>query len=219
MRCWPEIYFSYWMMNVMLALHNHVTQRPGVDIVIPIYISPFFGPRARCLSLSPHHPKSGEREGSGRIDQRCEQTALDRATFLPMAKAPSPFRTTELLFAGRICGDFKPPNNNITGGGPICGPRNPGYSQGVRQQVYRHHWNRSGFKIALSLPAYQRVRSVLYRCLQSEINGAVNRRRWSGHGSAFRPPAGAMATDRSLQSSPDAYRCSSVSHGSGGGVV
>eukprot|EP00955_Chlamydomonas_euryale_P028028 295281-Chlamydomonas_euryale.AAC.1 len=53
----------------------------------------------------------------------------------------------EVLFAGRICGGREEPVATW----PNC-PKgvNKGYSQGVRQLVHYHHWNRTGFSIMVS---------------------------------------------------------------------
>ncbi|KAG2448124.1 hypothetical protein HYH02_006709 [Chlamydomonas schloesseri] len=95
--------------------------RPEKDVVIPVF-------------LTPGHFK---------------HFGLERTPLHPlMDKQP---RTTTFFFAGRICGDRKPPK---TGSWPNCGPRSPGYSAGVRQLVHYHHWNRPGFKVVLHEPNY-----------------------------------------------------------------
>lgn len=81
-------------------------------------------------------------------------------SLLSLSPLPCPpcHRNIEVLFAGRICGGREVPDSTRW---PNCRPINVGYSQGVRQLVHYHHWNRTGFKINVSNPHYLQVRLKL----------------------------------------------------------
>ncbi|KAG2430414.1 hypothetical protein HXX76_009939 [Chlamydomonas incerta] len=95
--------------------------RPEKDLVIPVFLTPGHF-KHFGLERTPLHPLMDKQE-----------------------------RTTTFFFAGRICGDRKPPK---TGSWPNCGPRSPGYSAGVRQLIHYHHGDRPGFKVVLHEPNY-----------------------------------------------------------------
>ena len=60
-----------------------------------------------------------------------------------------------MLFAGRICGGREKPDSTRWPNCPLG--INVGYSQGVRQLMHYHHWNRTGFKVHVSNPTYLEV--------------------------------------------------------------
>ncbi|KAG2448653.1 hypothetical protein HYH02_006010 [Chlamydomonas schloesseri] len=97
--------------------------RPGKDIVIPVMIT------TPGFQLSPLNP----------------------AVAAKAAKRGRPYKREQtFFFAGRICGDRKPPD-------PItheCAPKRTDYSAGVRQRVYFHHHNRTGYKVLTGTSKY-----------------------------------------------------------------
>ncbi|KAG1675784.1 hypothetical protein FOA52_012440 [Chlamydomonas sp. UWO 241] len=102
--------------------HWKASHRPGIDIVLPMYLSPSFG-TANLLRHSPLHPLSPERGGPPQdLATKC-RSQCEIYTERP--------KTLELTFAGRICGDNTEP---LPGRWPNCGRKNVGYSQGVRQE-------------------------------------------------------------------------------------
>ncbi|GFR41319.1 hypothetical protein Agub_g2003 [Astrephomene gubernaculifera] len=101
----------------------HPAHRPGKDIVIPVMIT------TAGFHLSPLNPS---------IEQKARKKGADLS------------RNGTFFFAGRICGDRKPPNPE-TG---ECSPRRLDYSAGVRQRVYYHHYNRTGFKVVPGTRTY-----------------------------------------------------------------
>ena len=64
-------------------------------------------------------------------------------------------RELEVLFAGRICGGREQPDSTRWPNCPLG--VNVGYSQGVRQMMHYHHWNRTGFKIDVMDKSYVKV--------------------------------------------------------------
>ncbi|KAG1670892.1 hypothetical protein FOA52_000394 [Chlamydomonas sp. UWO 241] len=118
-----SIWLTHWGLTDDYAYSGwKASHRPGLDIVVPIHISPA-SPRAKALVHSPLHPRHPERHGA----------AVEK--------------TIEVLFAGRICGGREDPNSSAWPNCPLG--INKGYSQGVRQLVHYHHWNRTGFSVKL----------------------------------------------------------------------
>jgi hypothetical protein len=102
--------------------------RPGLDIVAPILIQSA-SPRAGALKHSPLHPLHPDRS----------------------PQAEKKVKSLEVLFAGRICGGREEPNSTRW---PNCRDINRGYSQGVRQKMHYHHWNRTGYRISTTNKNY-----------------------------------------------------------------
>ncbi|GLI67604.1 hypothetical protein VaNZ11_011846 [Volvox africanus] len=62
-------------------------------------------------------------------------------------------RDRGLLFAGRICGDYSPPDTSKSW--PHCKTnKSIGYSQGARQMVHFYHHNRTGYKVVTADHTY-----------------------------------------------------------------
>eukprot|EP00798_Chlamydomonas_sp_ICE-L_P016902 gene16902-23179_t len=106
-------------------------------------------------------PRSGYR-GSHRPDKDIvvpnwleTGRVLSRSPLHPLHPDDGEDFKLEMMFAGRICGGREAPNATKD---PVCEHIkinvNNGYSQGVRQDVFQHHWNRTGFKINVSNPTY-----------------------------------------------------------------
>ncbi|GIL43551.1 hypothetical protein Vafri_1253 [Volvox africanus] len=108
--------------------------RPGKDVVIPVMVT------TQGLHLSPMNP---------------------RVAAIAARRKKSTQRTGTFFFAGRICGDRKPPAE-VTG---TCSPTRPDYSGGVRQLVYLHHRNTTGFKVVPGTKTYLQDISTHKFCL------------------------------------------------------
>ncbi|KAF5828139.1 exostosin-like glycosyltransferase [Dunaliella salina] len=124
--------------------------RPGKDIVIP---------SVQSFMLSPHATKSF---GASRFlmhgfDDRFNDTEKRLMTF---------------FFAGRICGERKPPTEAPW---PDNCQDATGYSGGIRQRTYYEHHNRTGYTVTTHTPNYVRYLKASKFCL-SPLGGACGDR-------------------------------------------
>ncbi|KAG1671535.1 hypothetical protein FOA52_011255 [Chlamydomonas sp. UWO 241] len=124
---------------------------PGKDVVVPILVPPHhYGTLG--ISESPLHPDySAPSASSSRQKQRQRPQELLSAS-APSVPGPdghpgSDRSDTLLYFGGRVCGDESEPNTSW----PACLGRGYGFSGLVRQRVFHHHFNRSGFVVTSSL--------------------------------------------------------------------
>ena len=115
------------------------------DIVVPSLVQPHLIKRLG-LRHSPLHP-----------------LAVVKSEGLP--------RQNTLFFAGRICGNRGEPNASW----PNCGGTQASYSGQVRQKVFYHHYNRSGFVVTTRVEGIeQQMRSTRF-CLTSPGSGHSQR--------------------------------------------
>ncbi|KAG2497997.1 hypothetical protein HYH03_004256 [Edaphochlamys debaryana] len=111
-------WLTHWGMT---KYHNATTwapsTRPGKDVVVPVMIT------THGFEFSPLNP------------------AIEAAAI----RKGKPFlRRGTFFFAGRMCGDRKPPNSTT---GECQTQGRPDYSAGVRIKTYYHHRNRTGFRV------------------------------------------------------------------------
>ncbi|GLC66435.1 hypothetical protein PLESTF_000427100 [Pleodorina starrii] len=106
------------------------SHRNATDIVLPVFLGPSKLSRMGIFT-SRNHPKF----------------ATKAKPALRERNGPTFF------FAGRICGDHSRPRTD--GNWPHCQTqRSMGYSDGTRQLVHFHHWNRTGYFVAVGDSEY-----------------------------------------------------------------
>jgi len=129
----PELYKnSIWLHHWGLhRRHDYAgwaaAHRPGLDIVIPVYVQPALVKSYGMVSTHLH----------------------------PGSQSAAATKNQTFFFAGRICGDRKQPRLGDWPNCGQRGSSVPdGYSAGTRQKLHYHHSNRTGFQIVTHTKAY-----------------------------------------------------------------